>query len=193
MAIVAVCSHQADASSHRPRRKDNSCHSSLLYSCWLWWYLWVSRKSPAAASVSVTQGKTPGDCWTSEHVYKWAVPSAFTFTDVQQWTMTTDRQKSSNPDVLSAPELSGVSWKNVTFTTEGSYVVDKWCSSVTFFWWKQGDEITRSVSIKVLTIAVHVGLLCVSLLITAQCVFALGLTVWRHLTPRLSVILYVTD
>lgn len=117
----------------------------------------------------------------------------FTFTDVQQWTMTTDRQKSSNPDVLSAPELSGVSWKNVTFTTEGSYVVDKWCSSVTFFWWKQGDEITRSVSIKVLTIAVHIGLLCVSLLITAQCVFALGLTVWRHLTPRLSVILYVTD
>lgn len=90
----------------------------------------------------------------------------FTFTDVQQWTMTTDRQKSSNPDVLSAPELSGVSWKNVTFTTEGSYVVDKWCSSVTFFWWKQGDEITRSVSIKVLTIAVHIGLLCVSLLIT---------------------------
>lgn len=89
MAIVAVCSHQADASSHRPRSKDNSCHSSLLYSsCWLWWYLWVSRNSPAAASVSVTQGKTPGDCWTSEHVYKWAVPSAFYIYWCEPWELT---------------------------------------------------------------------------------------------------------
>lgn len=76
VAIVAACSHQADASSHRPRRKDNSCHSSLLSSsCWLWGYLWVSRNSPAAASVSVTQGKLQV---TAEQVSSCInVPSAF--------------------------------------------------------------------------------------------------------------------